>query len=46
MEYFMVKTGFYDNVTVLESEKKAWENSSEAQAMWEGLNPWRNPDKK
>ncbi|CAI9270903.1 unnamed protein product [Lactuca saligna] len=44
MEYFMIKTGFYDKVTVLESEKKAWENSPEAQAMREALNPWRNID--
>ncbi|XP_071705466.1 uncharacterized protein [Rutidosis leptorrhynchoides] len=44
MEYFMIKTGFYDKVTVLESEKKAWENSPEAQAMREALNPWRNTD--
>lgn len=33
-----------DKVTVLESEKRAWENSSEAQAMREALNPWRNHD--
>ncbi|KAJ0691808.1 hypothetical protein HanPI659440_Chr15g0579031 [Helianthus annuus] len=44
MEYFMIKTGFYDKVTVLESEKRAWENSPEAQAMREALNPWRNTD--
>ncbi|KAM7463031.1 hypothetical protein LguiA_031152 [Lonicera macranthoides] len=42
MEFFMLKTGFYDKVTVLESEKKAWESSPEAQAMREALNPWRN----
>ncbi|PPD82172.1 hypothetical protein GOBAR_DD20891 [Gossypium barbadense] len=33
-----------DKVTVLESEKRAWENSPEAQAMREALNPWRNHD--
>ncbi|KAF5762958.1 hypothetical protein HanXRQr2_Chr15g0674761 [Helianthus annuus] len=33
-----------DKVTVLESEKRAWENSPEAQAMREALNPWRNTD--
>ncbi|CAK9329024.1 unnamed protein product [Citrullus colocynthis] len=31
-----------DKVTVLESEKLAWENSPEAQAIREALNPWRN----
>ncbi|CAL5347078.1 unnamed protein product [Camellia sinensis] len=44
MEFFMVKTGFYDRVTVLESEKRAWESSPEAQAIREALNPWRNRD--
>ncbi|KAL9410408.1 hypothetical protein AB3S75_044215 [Citrus x aurantiifolia] len=44
MELFMIKTGFYDKVTVLESEKRAWESSPEAQAIREGLNPWRNRD--
>ncbi|KAK9182408.1 hypothetical protein WN944_025552 [Citrus x changshan-huyou] len=33
-----------DKVTVLESEKRAWESSPEAQAIREGLNPWRNRD--
>lgn len=33
-----------DKVTVLESEKMAWENSPEAQAIREALNPWRNSD--
>ncbi|KAG7013616.1 hypothetical protein SDJN02_23783 [Cucurbita argyrosperma subsp. argyrosperma] len=33
-----------DKVTVLESEKIAWENSPEAQAIREALNPWRNHD--
>ncbi|PWA90202.1 hypothetical protein CTI12_AA102440 [Artemisia annua] len=33
-----------DKVTVIESEKKAWENSPEAQAMREALNPWRKAD--
>ncbi|KAK8654969.1 hypothetical protein V6N13_107563 [Hibiscus sabdariffa] len=33
-----------DKVTVLESEKRAWENSPEVQAMREALNPWRNHD--
>ncbi|KAL9228064.1 hypothetical protein vseg_003680 [Gypsophila vaccaria] len=49
MEMFMIKTGFYDKVTELESEKRAWENSPEAQAMRDALNPWRhldNDDKK
>ncbi|KAE9599680.1 hypothetical protein Lalb_Chr14g0364951 [Lupinus albus] len=44
MEFFMIKTGFYDKVTVLESEKRAWENSPEAQAVREALNPWRRID--
>ncbi|XVF62688.1 hypothetical protein PTKIN_Ptkin09bG0028400 [Pterospermum kingtungense] len=44
MELFMIKTGFYDKVTVLESEKRAWESSPEAQAIKEALNPWRNHD--
>ncbi|CAA0839915.1 Unknown protein [Striga hermonthica] len=44
MELFIVKTGFYDKVTVLESEKRAWENSPEAQAMRDALNPWREYD--
>ncbi|AES60760.2 hypothetical protein MTR_1g068580 [Medicago truncatula] len=46
MEFFMVKTGFYDKVTVLESEKRALENSPEAQAIREALNPWRHVDTK
>ncbi|KAG2555545.1 hypothetical protein PVAP13_8NG004001 [Panicum virgatum] len=37
MELFM-------KVTVLESEKRAWESSPEAQAMREVLNPWRKHD--
>ncbi|KAK9288841.1 hypothetical protein L1049_017307 [Liquidambar formosana] len=44
MEFFMIKTGFYDKVTVLELEKRAWESSPEAQAMKEALNPWRHHD--
>ncbi|KAG5245131.1 DNA mismatch repair protein [Salix suchowensis] len=44
MELFMIKTGFYDKVTVLESEKRAWESSPEAQAIRKALNPWRNHD--
>ncbi|KAJ0246424.1 DNA mismatch repair protein [Hirschfeldia incana] len=44
MEFFMIKTGFYDKVTVLEAEKRAYENSPEAQAVREALNPWRNKD--
>ncbi|KAJ6929272.1 hypothetical protein NC652_013217 [Populus alba x Populus x berolinensis] len=44
MELFMIKTGFYDKVTVLESEKRAWESSPEAQAIRDALNPWRNHD--
>lgn len=31
-------------MTVLESEKRAWENSPEAQAVREALNPWRQQD--
>ncbi|KAJ8466125.1 hypothetical protein OPV22_028677 [Ensete ventricosum] len=41
MELFMIHTGFYDKVTVLESEKRAWESSEEAEAIREALNPWR-----
>ncbi|KAG2258903.1 hypothetical protein Bca52824_078197 [Brassica carinata] len=33
-----------DKVTVLEAEKRAYENSPEAQAVREALNPWRNKD--
>ncbi|KAK9137023.1 hypothetical protein Sjap_007617 [Stephania japonica] len=44
MELFMIKTD--DKVTVLESEKRAWESSSEAQAIREALNPWRAQDAK
>ncbi|KAH1227564.1 hypothetical protein GmHk_10G027778 [Glycine max] len=33
-----------DKVTVLESEKRAWENSPDAQAIREALNPWRQID--
>ncbi|KAK7853418.1 hypothetical protein CFP56_035834 [Quercus suber] len=33
-----------DKVTVLESEKRAWENSPEAQAIREALDPWKNND--
>ncbi|XP_048321818.1 uncharacterized protein LOC107411405 isoform X2 [Ziziphus jujuba] len=44
MELFMIKTGFYDKVTVLESEKRSWESSPEAQAIRDALNPWRNHD--
>ncbi|XP_068478960.1 uncharacterized protein [Phaseolus vulgaris] len=44
MEVFMIKTGFYDKVTVLESEKRAWENSPDAQAIRQALNPWRQID--
>jgi predicted Zn-dependent protease len=33
-----------DKVTVLESEKRAWESSPEAQAIKEALNPWRKHD--
>jgi hypothetical protein len=29
-----------EKVTMLESEKRAWESSPEAQAMREALNPW------
>ncbi|TVU27499.1 hypothetical protein EJB05_30115 [Eragrostis curvula] len=44
MELFMIHTGFYDKVTVLELEKRAWESSPEAQVMREALNPWRKHD--
>ncbi|TXG66862.1 hypothetical protein EZV62_008137 [Acer yangbiense] len=54
MEFFMIKTGFCllalyfsvadDKVTVLESEKRAWETSPEALAVKEALNPWRKHD--
>ncbi|KAK6947304.1 hypothetical protein RJ641_000777, partial [Dillenia turbinata] len=49
MELFMIKTGFcivlYDEkVTVLESEKRAWESSPEAVAIKEVLNPWKKHD--
>jgi hypothetical protein len=33
-----------EKVTVLESEKRAWESSPEAQAMREALNPWHKHD--
>ncbi|XAR57140.1 hypothetical protein NMG60_11025176 [Bertholletia excelsa] len=46
MELFMIKTGFYDKVTVLESEKRGWETSPEAQSIREALNPWRDHDAK
>ncbi|KAH7676812.1 hypothetical protein IHE45_07G041800 [Dioscorea alata] len=45
MEVFMIHTGFYDKVTVLESEKRAWESSAEAQAIRDALNPWKDHDK-
>ncbi|KAJ6917020.1 hypothetical protein NC652_019423 [Populus alba x Populus x berolinensis] len=35
---------FNDKVTVLESDRRAWESSPEAQAIGEALNPWRNHD--
>ncbi|KAG6384330.1 hypothetical protein SASPL_155862 [Salvia splendens] len=43
MELFMIKTD--DKVAVLESEKRAWESSPEAQAMRDALNPWRHQGK-
>ncbi|KAG6508684.1 hypothetical protein ZIOFF_034064 [Zingiber officinale] len=33
-----------DKVTVLESEKRAWESTPEAQAIRDALNPWREQD--
>ena len=33
-----------DKVTVLESEKRAWESSPDAQAIRDALNPWRKND--
>ncbi|XP_051152637.1 uncharacterized protein LOC127266434 [Andrographis paniculata] len=44
MELFMIKSGFYEKVTVLEAEKRAWESTPEALAMREALNPWRHRD--
>ncbi|KAH0658402.1 hypothetical protein KY289_027150 [Solanum tuberosum] len=44
MEFLMIKTGFYDKVTVLEAEKRAWENSPEAKAVRDALNLWRHQD--
>ncbi|KAM3301838.1 hypothetical protein P3S67_016340 [Capsicum chacoense] len=44
MEFFMIKTGFYDKVSVLEAEKRAYENSPEAKAIRDALNPWRHQD--
>ncbi|GER50142.1 UDP-N-acetylmuramoylalanine--D-glutamate ligase [Striga asiatica] len=41
---FMCTFSEDDKVTVLESEKRAWENSPEAQAMRDALNPWRDHD--
>ncbi|WMV33946.1 hypothetical protein MTR67_027331 [Solanum verrucosum] len=43
-EFFMIKTGFYDKVTVLEAEKRAWENSPEAKAVRNALNPRGHQD--
>ncbi|GER27159.1 T-box transcription factor TBX2 [Striga asiatica] len=43
-DYVWVLAAFDDKVTVLESEKRAWENSPEAQAMRDSLNPWRDHD--
>ncbi|KAL3727476.1 hypothetical protein ACJRO7_032238 [Eucalyptus globulus] len=34
----------YDKAIVLESDKRAWENLPEAQAMREALTPWINHD--
>ncbi|KAJ6990965.1 hypothetical protein NC653_019264 [Populus alba x Populus x berolinensis] len=34
----------YDKVTVLESDRRSWGSSPEAQAIGEALNPWRNHD--
>jgi hypothetical protein len=33
-----------EKVTVLETEKRAWKSSPEAQAMREALNPWCKHD--
>ncbi|PVH33435.1 hypothetical protein PAHAL_8G003600 [Panicum hallii] len=44
MELFMIHTSFYEKVTVLETEKRAWKSSPEAQAMREALNPWCKHD--
>ncbi|PKA64817.1 peroxidase [Apostasia shenzhenica] len=44
MEVFMIHTGFYNKVTVLESEKRAWESSAAGRATREALNPWREVD--
>lgn len=42
MELFIIKIGFYDKLTVLKEEKRAWESSPEAKAIREALNPWRH----
>ncbi|KAL3727478.1 hypothetical protein ACJRO7_032240 [Eucalyptus globulus] len=48
VSFWMRKASFsqllYDRATVLESEKWAWENSAEAQAIREALTTWRNHD--
>ncbi|XP_059067297.1 uncharacterized protein LOC131030153 isoform X1 [Cryptomeria japonica] len=44
MEYFMIQTGFYDKVTVLEAEKRAEELDPRNQAIKEALNPWRKQE--
>jgi len=46
MEYFMIRTGFYDKVTVLEAEKRAAELDPRNHAIKEALNPWRTHDSK
>lgn len=46
MEYFMIRTGFYDKVTVLEAEKRAAELDPRSQAIKDALNPWRTHDSK
>lgn len=46
--WLLVSFGIWadDKVTVLEAEKRAWDNSPEAQAKREALNPWQGKEKK
>ncbi|KAK2646610.1 hypothetical protein Ddye_021805 [Dipteronia dyeriana] len=44
IRYFQLLVEDDDKVTVLESEKRAWETSPEALAVKEALNPWRKHD--
>ncbi|KAL9304066.1 hypothetical protein ACSQ67_021329 [Phaseolus vulgaris] len=42
--YALVEADDKVTLTVLESEKRAWENSPDAQAIRQALNPWRQID--